>query len=143
MNHATTIKAALVSAMQELTGVNQPLKAVYEYNKTGADAYPYATVTFGGVSGKTRLDSRSDLVVYRYTIRVIIDAENSDEEEEQIVSLTDAVLTKFMSSANADTLDGTCDRLDIAAAPIFAENIEMAVRGVEFSIEAAKRILLV
>lgn len=139
---ATAIKSALVAAMEEMTGSGQPLKAVYRFNKTGAAAYPYACVLFAGTGGKVRLDSASDFLISRFTIRVVIDAENSEEEEEQIISLTDAVLNKFMTSANIDTLGGACDRFDIAASPLFVENAEMTVRGVEFSIEAAKRILI-
>lgn len=143
MNHATTIKAALVTVMTELTGPLQPIKAVYDYSEPEVRQYPAAFVLFEGMRGKTRLDSHGDFLVYGFTIRVLIDADGTEDEEAQIVSLTDAVITKFMTAGKVDTLGGTCDRFDITAAPLRSDNAEMPVRGIEFAVEAAKRISIV
>lgn len=148
MNAATTIKAALVSAMTELTGTSQPLKAVYSYQETSPRQYPCAFVIFDGMKGKARLDSHGDFLVYAFTIRVLLAAKSSEEEdgeevEAQTVSITDAVITKFMATAKVDTLSGACEKFDITSGPLRSDNIEMPTRGIDFAVEAAKRISIV
>lgn len=106
-------KDALVTVLEELEGVGQPLQDVYGYLNPTLDRFPVAMVGFAGGGRKTRLDTSADWLTTVFEVYVIFRESKTQTDIDQIYTTLDTVLNKLNSAANIDTLGGTVEKFDV------------------------------
>lgn len=138
--YAKTIRDGLVTVLEEMTGAGKTFGRVYAYGEAQPKDFPCAMIKIVSPFSKVRVDSARDRVTFRYLIRVLINAENTADEEDLILEIVDAVILKFMEYAKVDTLNNLVDDLTLGSGNILSDDSGGPVRGAEFLIEASKLI---
>ena len=131
------VKDQLKTIVETLEGTY--LEEVYAYPESNPGKWPCAQIFMSRSPAEVRLESNSNLMGVGFFIRVLLRPDNDETQENLRLTILDALMDAFRTSANVDTLNGTCERFDLLdPEPISTDQAEQPLFGFALPVIAYK-----